>query len=225
MFGDQRFVQLRLPIPPTALPSPISAGGFTLVKLLVVITIIGILIALLLPAVQAAREAARRIQCTNNLKQIGLAVLNYEAGWGKLPIDITHYQEGNFVPTGKSWMVGILPYMENQALYDKLDFNGVAYPNGNGMMNQANWPYIKQTLPDTVPQRRAGKLTKNDVWLAVPTNLEFGVTNYSGVIGPVNLAGSSIFATPTCTPPMETTRSTTSPRPPAHFGVIACWRL
>jgi len=92
--------------------------GFTLVELLVVITIIGILIALLLPAVQAAREAARRMQCANNLKQFGLALHNYHQAMGRFP-------------PGASWAAGsggmglglhvfILPYIEQQAVYDEL---------------------------------------------------------------------------------------------------------
>ncbi|MCC6493070.1 MAG: DUF1559 domain-containing protein [Pirellulales bacterium] len=88
--------------------------GFTLVELLVVIAIIGVLVALLLPAVQAAREAARRMKCQNNLKNIGLACLNYEAARKVLP-------PGSSIQTqtgvnGLSWSVHILPYIEQGAL-------------------------------------------------------------------------------------------------------------
>lgn len=85
--------------------------GFTLVELLVVIAIIGVLVALLLPAVQAARESARRMQCTNNLKQIGLALQNHHGAVGNFPI-------GAALEEGSMWSAFILPYMEQQAIRD-----------------------------------------------------------------------------------------------------------
>lgn len=95
--------------------------GFTLVELLVVIAIIGVLIALLLPAVQAAREAARRIQCANNLKQLGLSVLNYESAYGTLPPGGVTEGPCCSTKSGISWTISILPYMEQQALFDLYD--------------------------------------------------------------------------------------------------------
>ena len=83
--------------------------GFTLIEVLVAITIIGLLIGLLLPAVQSAREAARRIQCASNLKQVGLAVANYITQFGELPINICNYVDpdpGNArQKNGISWLV------------------------------------------------------------------------------------------------------------------------
>jgi prepilin-type N-terminal cleavage/methylation domain-containing protein len=101
--------------------------GFTLVELLVVIAIIGVLVALLLPAVQAAREAARRMQCSNHLKQIGLALQNYHDTFESLPFG----GRARFVNTsattpagqnwGPSWYVGILPFAEQKPLSDLLE--------------------------------------------------------------------------------------------------------
>lgn len=94
--------------------------GFTLVELLVVIAIIGVLVALLLPAVQQAREAARRMSCNNNLKQIGVALHNHHDA--KLTFPPGGMQTGgNGTPCYTTWTIEILPYMEQQALYDKYD--------------------------------------------------------------------------------------------------------
>ncbi len=108
--------------------------AFTLVELLVVIAIIGILVGLLLPAVQAAREAARRMQCSNNLKQLGLAMHNYESTFKRFP-------SGNMV--GPSFSVGLsvharlLPYMEQAAMYNMVDFNfAYNHPNNNAARMQ-----------------------------------------------------------------------------------------
>jgi prepilin-type N-terminal cleavage/methylation domain-containing protein len=98
--------------------------GFTLIELLVVIAIIAILIALLLPAVQQAREAARRSQCQNNMKQIGLALHNYESTFATFPFGTrggTYWSQAN-VKDGLNWRVMILPYIDQAPVYNKLDF-------------------------------------------------------------------------------------------------------
>lgn len=99
--------------------------GFTLVELLVVIAIIGVLVALLLPAVQSAREAARRNSCLNNLKQQALAMHSYEDTWKILPCGILGAPPGQ-TPTddGFGWALAILPFMEQKSLYDKINPNG-----------------------------------------------------------------------------------------------------
>ncbi|MFM8708930.1 MAG: DUF1559 domain-containing protein [Planctomycetia bacterium] len=90
--------------------------GFTLVELLVVIAIIGTLVGLLLPAVQQAREAARRSACTNNTKQLALACLNYESTRKRLPAA----QDRDNAATGWSWIVHVLPFVEEVNLYNGL---------------------------------------------------------------------------------------------------------
>lgn len=124
--------------------------GFTLVELLVAIAIIGILIAMLLPAVQSAREAARRMQCSNNLKQMGLALHMYND------------QEGYLPPAGREHLspfVWILPYMENSSLYIKFDprsddSSPEAEERRSEVMNQVIGTYLcpSMYLPRDVPE-------------------------------------------------------------------------
>jgi prepilin-type N-terminal cleavage/methylation domain-containing protein/prepilin-type processing-associated H-X9-DG protein len=110
------------------------ARGFSLIELLVVIAIIGLLIALLLPAVQSAREAARRAQCINNLKQLGLAVVNYESAHGVLPPGslATPFEAQPGLTWGLSTLVRILPFFDSSALYNSANFSLQAITTANG---------------------------------------------------------------------------------------------
>lgn len=145
--------------------------AFTLVELLVVIAIIGILVGLLLPAVQAAREAARRMQCSNNLKQIPLAMHNYESTFRRFP-------SGNLV--GASFSVGLsvharlLPFMEQSNLYQLVDFNN-AYNHAN------NTNARLQTIPTF--------MCPSDNFSLLPTTLG-GPNSYYANSGTNILAGS-----------------------------------
>ena len=118
---------------------PMRRGAFTLVELLVVIAIIGVLVALLLPAVQAAREAARRSQCLNNLKQIGLGAQNYHSSNETFPY-------GAVLTEGSMWSLYLAPYMEQQTLKNlvtvgkfKIDSNGDVAPGS--LDDGLNWAY------------------------------------------------------------------------------------
>lgn len=146
-------------------------GGFTLIELLVVMAIIAILIALLLPAVQAAREAARRIQCVNNLKQLGLAVHQYNEVNNSFPPGQLFYVNWRDL----SALVALLPYIEQQPLYSAFNQADVYPINGMG-------PVLPTYPPNTTVARTqvAGFLCPSDFNRL--TNPE-GHSNYCGNSG------------------------------------------
>lgn len=133
-----------------------STCGFTLVELLVVIAIIGVLIALLLPAVQAAREAARRMSCANNMKQLSLAMHNYEAALRRFPPSIMMDDTSNQFRW--SALARILPYVEALNLADRIDFDvdyhfygqsGMNYGSSSAALSSGE-PLLKATRVDTL---------------------------------------------------------------------------
>src|SRR5262245_44259205 len=111
-------------------------AGFTLIELLVVIAIIGILIALLVPAVQKVRESSNRATCQNNLKQIGIACLNYEGVYKKYPPAATRVEIDTWMH-GPTWWVYILPYMDQSAAYNQIVFPRQTFWFG-GSSNSSN---------------------------------------------------------------------------------------
>ena len=135
---------------PTLVPRPSNPRGFTLIELLVVIAIIGVLVGLLLPAVQQARESARRMACGNNLKQIGLAFHNYGDSFGqKFPAACIKASNSN--NAGHGWGIKILPYLENVSLYDALQ-----------AQQTVNWMRTNTTLKPLIDEPIPGYLCPSD---------------------------------------------------------------
>jgi prepilin-type N-terminal cleavage/methylation domain-containing protein len=146
--------------------------GFTLVELLVVIAIIGVLVALLLPAVQAAREAARRSQCSNNLKQLSLALHNYEGTHLTLP------------PSGidsnqMSWTVLLLPFFEQQALYDQFNFNKGSWNSFNRITLVQGIRLKAIICPDLTT-----KADSYSIFVSTPDESTVSALHYYAVLGP-----------------------------------------
>jgi prepilin-type N-terminal cleavage/methylation domain-containing protein len=176
-------------------PGKTREAGFTLIELLVVITIIGILVSFLLPAVQAAREAARRMSCSNNLRQIGIGLQGYHAAHNCFPpgcID-PDFLRGNTLCRQIAWSAFLLPYIEQQNVHRLFDFSA----RYNAPSNQAATNHVITLYLCPSTNRRAssrvGGMTADHT--ANGFNLygsPEGCTDYGGVFG-VNLATGAIL--------------------------------
>jgi dolichyl-phosphate beta-glucosyltransferase len=173
---------LRARVAPPAPALAAARGGFTLIELLVVIAVIGLLAGLLLPAVQSAREAARRAQCLNNLRQIGLALANYETAKGAYPFGV-----GGGGPPGREprWSAfsQLLPYMDQSVLYSGLNFSGQPW------LHDPDYSAMNRTILTT---RIAGFLCPSDTD-RIDGPAETAPVSYRGCAGtlPRNLSADS----------------------------------
>ncbi len=154
--------------------------GFTLIELLVVIAIIAVLIALLLPAVQQAREAARRTQCKNNLKQLGLSLMNYESTTGVFPY------EKCTTGVNQNWIQMVLPYMDQAPLYNQFNFNLSWADPSQWTLTATNLPMLVcPSAPSkgsrTNPAGITGLLSPDGV--NVPNPQGFGICDYMALSG------------------------------------------
>jgi prepilin-type N-terminal cleavage/methylation domain-containing protein/prepilin-type processing-associated H-X9-DG protein len=158
--------------------------AFTLIELLVVIAIIAVLIGLLLPAVQAAREAARRAQCVNNLKQIGLALLNYEAILQTFPSGyVSNFDaQGNDTGPGWGWAAMLLPQFEQTPLFNSINFN-LAIEQPSNLTSRL--PVVKNFLCPSDTAQPLWLAVTRDVLTAAPVqNLcQVASSNYVGMYG------------------------------------------
>ncbi|MBI1346328.1 DUF1559 domain-containing protein [bacterium] len=176
------------------------ASGFTLIELLVVIAIIAILIALLLPAVQQARESARRTQCRNNMKQLGLALHNYHDNFQLFPMSYTTDGQFTTATYGRSWMMGILPFIDQAPLFNQIDHSA---PMANSTTSPLPTPYSPNTvvamtvltafLCPSDSGNNQGKLNGR----ANITNDYWGVTDYKAVAGNNWAWGNFVYTHPT----------------------------
>ena len=185
----------------TSRSSPPHRRGFTLIELLVVIAIIGVLIGLLLPAVQAAREAARRAQCTNNLKQIGLALHNYQSSHGSFPPGYASLwkKDGGDAGTaqddigqGWGWASMILPQLEQPAIWNAINFSlTMTYPaNDTAQLVRINGYLCPSDGPNsTIPVRDAANA--NTIYTVASAN--YVGTYGTGEIGDAPGNGNGMF--------------------------------
>ncbi len=120
----------RLPHLPFAISRALRAG-FTLVELLVVVAIIGLLLAILVPAVQQSREAARSCQCQNRLRQLSLASLTFESDRGALPVGCLGCRDSSAQPRFRSWIAELLPFLDEQSVFDSIDTRRPVFGNDN----------------------------------------------------------------------------------------------
>ena len=172
--------------------------AFTLVELLVVIAIIGILVSLLLPAVNAAREAARRVQCQNNIRNLVLAVMNYENSRSALPQSSDANSIGSrllpYSGSQISWIARILPYIEEQALHDQIDFE-VGILQQEPTTNGDYWfsrPLSISSCPSDVSD---GLLYRSDTYTSnLPAGVGFAKGNYATFVGPEHVECQRVFS-------------------------------